>query len=75
MAGFDGRSLDVVCHGAESPGLVDETQAVQTQRRRIGSRMLLQLEKTLVVLVVVHAAKSMKSQRNMIRCVKERDSR
>lgn len=40
VAGFDGRSLDVVCHGAESAGLLDEAQAVQTQRRRVGSRML-----------------------------------
>ena len=51
MAGFDGRSLDVVCYGAESAGLFDEAQAVQTQRRRASSRLLLllQLERTLVV--------------------------
>lgn len=58
MAGFDGRSLDVVCHGAESARFLDEAQAVQTQRRRASSRLLLQLERTLVVFVVVDTAKS-----------------
>lgn len=48
VAGFDGRSLDVVCHGAESASPFEETQAVQTQRRVAGSRMLLLLERTWV---------------------------